>query len=125
MLEDKVRIFGQIKAASADNSEHLRRSHENLESVLSKKITTAFIGAVAACEKFLGEELWGAGLPASECDQDHVYWRKIWRDLREQILNNGNVQLRAAMSELSKYTVKYNGNTRVLNNKEAEANGNY
>ena len=33
--------------------------------------------------------------------------RDVWEDVRAQILDNGNSQLRAAMNEISDYTISW------------------
>ena len=34
--------------------------------------------------------------------------REVWEDVRAQILDNGNAQLRAAMNEIDDYTITWN-----------------
>lgn len=78
-----------------------RRLMKNIE----KKFKTSMIGSLARCEQFLGE-LWGYGSdePLNK-EQQHYY--DIWQNLRTEILNHCNSQLRAAMDEIAEYDIKW------------------
>lgn len=82
-------------------------SKKQLQRIARKKITTAFIGALAKFEAYFGH-LWGQELPDSECTENQLKWRDFWEQCRTEVLDNGNHQSRAFESELQQYTVKWN-----------------
>jgi hypothetical protein len=82
-------------------------SKKRLINTITKKIKTTMIGAIAACEEHLGY-LWGHGKPIHELNEQEQHWRVVWEELRNLILNKGNTQLRAALEELSCYSLNFN-----------------
>ena len=93
-------------AKKAKEDKYNEDSKKRLSIILKKKLETSFIGALAAFEKEFGF-LWGF-----EGDKPLTKQQKemgaIWDDVRTQVLNNGNNQLRAIQNELSQYTIKWN-----------------
>lgn len=83
-------------------------SRDRLWRILKKKVTTSFIGAIARVETLIGKDLWGHGKPLSECTPNQKEWREIWEQCRNEILNNGNNQLRAIENEVGEYVVSWN-----------------
>jgi hypothetical protein len=65
------------------------------------------IGALASFEEAFGQ-LWGKGLDDVELTSDQRQYKDIWELIRTEVLNKGNNQLRAAMSEIDQYTVAFN-----------------
>jgi len=99
------------KAKSADNSK--RRLIRNLE----KKFKTTIIGALHHIELSFGH-LWGFESDSPMTRENREY-EELWQELRTEILNNGNNQLRACLDELAQYTVswdKYQAQFIVSNN---------
>lgn len=84
--------------------ERKRQCKENLTKSVETKIRTTFIGSLDAVEKHLGT-LWGYGLPREDLNEAEIQFLSLWQSLRDDILNRGNAQLRAALAELSKYDV--------------------
>ena len=75
--------------------------HKALWKTIEKKIKTTMIGAIASIERIFGE-LWNDG------EIDSPEQAKLFEDfqaLRNEILDNGNKQLREAKLELDKYNV--------------------
>lgn len=83
-------------------------SKERLQKVISQKMKTTMIGAIAAIEQYFGE-IWGIGLDEKDCTNEQLDWEDDWRKCREKILNNGNDQLRALLKELDLYEAEYKG----------------
>ena len=81
---------------------------KKLMDLVNKKFKTTMIGAIASFEEAFGQ-LWGHGLQDQDLDEDQQYWRGIWEDVRDEILNKGNAQARAAQEELSVHDVTYKG----------------
>ncbi len=82
-------------------------SKKRLLNNLEKKFNTTIIGSLAVFEEEFGH-LWGHGKPYSELDDDQKELRKNWKRARVRILDNGGSNLRAAQSELSQYSFKWN-----------------
>lgn len=95
---DEERTEGQYSKDSADR----------LIKIIETKVRTSFIGALAQFEELIGKELWGFGKPNDKCDEDELYWRKLYQQVRTNVLNNGNAQLRALQSEIIHYSIEWN-----------------
>ena len=83
--------------------------------IIRKKIETTMIGALARFEEGFGR-LWGHGSD-KKLSQDEIRNKIIWDNVRESILDHGNLQIRKALSELKgskvdklKYSYYYNLN---------------
>lgn len=81
------------------------------QDLLTKRFQTTMIGALFEFEKHFGH-LWGQNKYDDELltDQEEHY-RIIWEDVRNQILNNGNHQLRKCLVDMDssiKYKYKFN-----------------
>lgn len=85
---------------------------KDLQNIITKRFQTTMIGSLYEFEKAFGY-LWGhdkdINKPLTEKEEQFL---NLWEDTRNQILNNGNNQLRKAISEITKYkgNVKYNYN---------------
>ena len=88
-------------------AQYLEDSADRLSKTIQTKIRTSFIGAISQVEEMIGKDLWGHGKNVRDCDQEQLYWRRIWEKLRRNILDNGNAQLRAIQSEIAHYTIKW------------------
>jgi len=89
------------------NSEHHQlMDKKRLCESAKKKFQTTMIGILARIEKRLGD-MWGhfTARPTNE----QVYMQETWQDLRDDILNHGNNQMRMFLEELDDYTVKHIG----------------
>jgi hypothetical protein len=94
--------------AEKRNEEHKFRSREKLARIIKKKFETCFIGSINSVEDVLGE-LWGRDLDRSQRTSEQVRMLKIWLQLRSEILDKGNAQLRGAIKELEDYDIDYRG----------------
>lgn len=101
-MSNALKDIGKERAKKYEES-----SSDRLLNITSKKIKTAFIGAIATMEDYFGE-LWGHGLTEDECTDDQLYWRKVKEECRNEILNKGNGQIRAIENEFKQYSVKWN-----------------
>jgi len=82
------------------------KSKDRLSSAMKKKVQTTMIGALSSIEEHIGF-LWGhdSDEPLSE-DQEKL--RQIYEDLRSDVLDKGNAQIRNVDTELSQYDVVWN-----------------
>ncbi len=107
-----VLSHGQMKVMSAKmkqvrDERFLEQSRRRLDKIVSTKVRTAFIGALAAFEEEFGF-LWGHDSPDDQLAEEQADMRELWIRARTNVLNNGNTQLRALRNEISNQTVKWN-----------------
>ena len=81
-------------------------SHERLMAAVKKKVMTIIIGEIDRCEKAFGY-LWAHGKPGNQLSEAQLEWRRKWELIRTDMLNHGNGQLRALLSEVDMYEVMY------------------
>lgn len=82
------------------------------KNILTKRFQTTMIGALFEFEQSFGY-LWGQNKDDINLTEVEERFRLKWEDTRNQILNNGNNQLRKCLSDLEKTqtnNVKYNYN---------------
>jgi hypothetical protein len=82
---------------------------ENSKKILTKRFQTTMIGALFEFEKNFGF-LWGHDKDENELTEEELDLLDRWDFCRNQILNNGNNQLRKGIADLDKYNgdIKYN-----------------
>jgi len=95
------------RAKEAKEQRYLELSRQRLDKLVSTKIRTAFIGALAAFEEGYGF-LWGHGKDESELTSEEKKLREIWIQIRTKVLNNGNSQVRATQTEIANHVIKWN-----------------
>lgn len=81
-------------------------------NILTKRFQTTMIGALFEFEENFGY-LWGIDKDDHDLTQQEERFRLHWENTRNQILNNGNGQLRKCIADLEKSTgqnIKYNYN---------------
>jgi hypothetical protein len=89
--------------------------------ILTKRFQTTMIGALFEFEKTFGY-LWGQQKEEDQLTDTELDFLDRWDAVRNQILNNGNNQLRKAISDLghsAKYKYKFNNNRNHRNEDEA------
>ena len=89
------------------------------KTLLTKRFQTTMIGALYEFEKAFGY-LWGQNKNPDFLTENEEDFRDRWEDVRNQILNNGNSQLRKCLIDLDRlnnnqyhyklYNKKYKGN---------------
>jgi len=95
------------KAKQINEEKYLEASKQRLNNIVSKKMQTCFIGALAAFEEIFGF-LWGHNKDFDNLNIEEKEMRKLWEIVRMRILNNGNQQLRSIQSEIVNHTIKWN-----------------
>lgn len=101
-------IVEREQAAEENYEDFKRKSKERLEDILVKKIKTSFIGAIAAFEEKFSPS-WGGKKYEQDLTENEKLIRKIWNDVRNIILDNGNGQIRAVKKELEQHTIIWDG----------------
>jgi hypothetical protein len=98
-----------LKDTQRENLEKTKKiSKDRLTAVAEKKVKTVFIGAIDSIENRLGKFLWGHDKDPRDRTEKELQWLEIWKELREEILNKGNNQLRGLLLEISEYDVVWN-----------------
>lgn len=106
MDEIQAQIALNKRRVAQEKAEHIYRenSRKRLVSILDQKFKTTMIGAIARFEEAFGE-LWGHRDNSPSIEQ--LKFRRIWDEVRKDILDNGNKQRRAAHDEVSQYTMSW------------------
>lgn len=93
--------------------------------IASKKIETTMIGALSRFENVFGY-LWGQHKAFEEplTDQE-IHFENMWQDVRNNILNHGNQQIRGLQNDIIKLLsdrpqIRYNYKFDIKNQKEKE-----
>jgi len=81
------------------------RSANRLSKEIKKRIETTMIGALASIEDHLGP-LWG--IDSEDPTREQLIIKGIYEELRSEILDKGNSQIRAIEAELANYDVVWN-----------------
>ena len=105
---------------AAKEKKYKDSSKKRLSNIVSTKIKTSFIGAISSCEKNFGF-LWGHGKDDPELTKQELEMKELWEEVRTEILDNGNTQLRAASNEIDNYSIsweRYNLGINVEKDKE-------
>jgi len=105
---DRYQASRFIKDAKKNSQrKYETNSKKRLMNNVAKKLQTTMIGALAQFEKQFGE-LWGIDEDIGNLTPEQQFYRSKWESVRTEVLNNGNNQIRAAMDELSQYTITWN-----------------
>lgn len=98
-LRDHIRQSSQEK--------YLEQSRKRLDRIVTSKLRTTFIGAIAAFEEDFGF-LWGCGKPQDQLTDSEKEFAQLWQNTRTKVLNKSNNQLRAVRTELANHIVSWN-----------------
>lgn len=89
-----------------------------IDNILQKRFQTTMIGSLFEFEEAFGY-LWGQDKEDNELTEQEQRFRDQWENTRNQILNNGNNQLRKCINDLSninssnkQYSYKFYNNNR-------------
>lgn len=102
MESDLHKVYVQTRRVNQDR--YALGSKKRLMQMVEKKFRTAMIGTLSRCEDKIGF-LWGHGEDTIDGEQER--FRAIWDELRTDILNHCNSQLRAAMEEIMQYHISW------------------
>lgn len=82
------------------------RSKTRLKKEIKKRIQTTMIGSLSSVEKYFGF-LWGENSD-SELTKEQMRMREVFEEMRTEILDKGNSQIRNSDSEIENYEVVWN-----------------
>lgn len=99
------------KIREARRQKYLDNCRKRLASITETKVKTSFIGALDAFEKEFGD-LWNGNNPIKNAEEQE--WYDKWQVARTNILNNGNNQLRALLTEISNNIIEWNRYTTIF-----------
>lgn len=102
-VEDTLRSVVE-RRKEQDPVDRGEKAHASLSRSVRKKITTAFVGALARFEEYFGAA-WGRGKPIHDCSPAELEARAVWDECRKAVLDNGNTQARGAEQEIGGYEV--------------------
>lgn len=94
------------------NDSKINRNEKNkdrFKNICKKKFQTCFIFPIAEFEEEFGKELWGMGLEDNELTNEQKLNKVKWSQLRKNVLDKGNAQLRAFLNEIELYQISYVG----------------
>lgn len=122
--EDKLRAVTEHRRAEqgARERRYEEQSRRRLLRIIERKLSTSFIGALSKFEQFFGH-LWGHGLDERELTDVQRRWREAWEECRNEVLNNGNNQVRAVRAELAQYTMSWDAYQTNMQVKQEEVSG--
>lgn len=81
---------------------------------IETNINTVMIGSLDAMERYFGK-LWGQGLSNADKTDEQLEMTELKTRMRNEILNNGNSQKRAAIAAIEEYDVEWKRHTIDLN----------
>lgn len=90
---------------------------KELQNILTKRFQTTMIGALFEFEKAFGY-LWGQNKDEQDLTDRELDFLEIWDRTRNQILNNGNNQLRKAIVDLNQSSGNIKYHYRFYNRKD-------
>lgn len=77
-----------------------KKNDIDIVNSIQKKFQTSMIGSLARIEDYLGF-MWGHDKDLISIEQSDN--RQIWNELREEILDYSNYQMRSALNDLKKF----------------------
>jgi hypothetical protein len=87
--------------------EHYRqKSKDKLSVSMQKRVKTTMIGSLSSIEEHLGF-IWGHGSESIITDEQAKF-KTLYEELRSEILDKGNTQIRNIEAELATYDVTWN-----------------
>jgi len=101
--DDLIRSSRTYKSTKEDK--YKETSKDRLYKISKKKIETTMIGALSSIEKHFGF-LWGHEAQ-EDLSPEEQHIKSIYDEVRSEILDKGNNQIRNLESEISQYEVKW------------------
>jgi|TARA_R100000008_G_C3547163_1_gene148219 hypothetical protein len=106
-MEDFSALVRKSKKFKGDKeARYTESSKERLSKISKKKIQTTMIGALSSIEAHFGF-LWGQD-ESDELSPEQEHMKEIYDQVRSEILDRGNNQVRNLEAELNQYDIKWN-----------------
>jgi hypothetical protein len=102
-IYEKARAIAQQERREAEENATLK-SREALDKIVSRRCTTIFIGCLDSIEQKLGH-LWGMDKRLRDLNREERLFLEIWKSLRKEILDKGNVQKKALLEDTDCFEV--------------------
>lgn len=101
---DEYAKLKQLKAEveKERKTQYKNDSKERLAKIVTTKLKTTMIGAIAAVERHLD-----AFLQPDENGKINTKYREAFDKIRQDILDNGNNQIRNVLSEIDQYDIEW------------------
>lgn len=98
-----------------ENSEKVfkEKSLHGLQKLAKKRCTTIFIGSLDSIEQKIGY-LWGNGKQFEQLTEREKLFLQLWKDLRKEILDKGNTQIKILLNELANFEVVLKNRSYIL-----------
>jgi len=108
---DQLNRLADLRKIQINDSKMNRdkKNKDRFKNICRKKFQTCFIFPIAEFEETFGKELWGNGLQDNELTEKQKLNKIKWDRLRKNVLDKGNSQLRAFISEIELYLIEYIG----------------
>lgn len=84
----------------------MEKSKARLKEAMEKRLKTTMIGAIHSIEKIFGD-LWCHDCEDRTDKEEQMY--KVFVELRNKILDDGNTQIRSMSNDLQAYEVEWTG----------------
>lgn len=94
------------KVREANEAKWLESCKQRLTKIISKKMTTTFIGSLDIFEQHFGF-LWKPDANGHQTKEQKAM-EKLYQQVRTEVLNHGNNQRRAAENEIANHVVSWN-----------------
>jgi len=109
-MEDAINKLHRLQKIQQEQSRDRMRAESvgRLKKIITRKLQTSFIGAISEFELAFGDE-WGHGLPEEQLTDIQKARRDKWEQVRTNILNRGNAQIRALDAELDLHSIQFVG----------------
>ena len=106
-LSDKQVKDMRTQVQKSNEEKRLEACRKRLDKIISTKVRTSFVGAIAQFEEKFGF-LWGRDKQQQDRTQEENQMFELWEQVRIAVFNNGNNQLRAAQNEIANHVVNWN-----------------
>ena len=108
LTDAQLRIL-KSRLKEAHEKRYLDSCKQRLTKIITKKMQTIMIGALAAFEESFGF-LWGYKKDNNnqKLTQEEKEMFDLWLSTRTKILDNGNGQIRASQNEIANHVVSWN-----------------
>lgn len=115
-MENKDLDYASLVRAKRDGDKHRETrykdsSKDRFKKIATTKVKTTMIGALSAIEKKLGF-LWGLNDEGEDTGKtlspEETHLKEIYDELRSEVLDIGNNQIRNLATELEQYEVSWN-----------------